>query len=413
MSKRRVVITGLGCVTSLGNDVDAFFADVCAGKSGIGPVTRFNTDEFDVKFGGQVADFTPKHVEKREMKKLDRFAIYAMEAAGEAIIDSGLDFDQEDRWRCGSIIGSGIGGMEEFAAGIDRLTTKGPKKMSPFVVPKIMCNAGCGNVSIQHGLRGPNHAIATACASAGHAIGDAADVIRHGIADVMIAGGSEAAVTTMGLACFQALRALSHRNEDPQKASRPFDIDRDGFVLSEGAGIMVLEDYEHAKARGATIYAELLGWGQSADGSHITAPLEDGAGAAHAITRSLEDSGIDIEAVDYINAHGTSTPLGDKAETSAIKRVFGDRQKPIVVSSTKGVTGHPLGAAGGLEAVICVKAIQESIAPPTINLDTPDPDCDLDYVPHTARSMNIDVALSNSFGFGGHNVCVVVGKVKD
>ncbi len=411
MSRRRVVITGLGCVTSLGNSVNGFFDDVVHGKSGIRPFSRFDLTDFDVTFGGEIPDFEPVHTEKRDLKKLDRFALYAMEAAGDAIAESGLDLSKEDPWRCGSIIGSGIGGLESFEYGYNRMKAKGPRKMSPFTVPMMMCNAACGNVSIRYGLRGPNHAIATACASAGHAIGDAAEAIRHNVADVVITGGSEAAVTPMGLACFIALRALSKRNDEPTLASRPFDADREGFVLAEGCGILVLEELEHAKARNAPIYGELLGWGQSADGSHITAPLEDGAGAGYAMQRALQDAALNPEDVSYINAHGTSTPLGDKAETQAVKRVFGDAAKSVAVSSTKGVTGHPLGAAGGLEAIICAKAIKEGIIPPTANLDTPDPDCDLDYVPNTARQADVKVAMSNSFGFGGHNVSLVMGKL--
>ncbi len=411
--RRRVVITGLGCVTSLGNDVDQVFADVCAGKSGIGPITRFDTADFDVKFAGQVPDFEPQHMSKRDAKKVDRFAMYAVEAAGDAIAQSGIDFEKEDLWRCGTIIGSGIGGLEELENSHRRLVEKGPSKVSPFTVPKMMCNAGCGNVSIHFGLRGPNHSIATACASAGHAIGDACEAIRHGIADVIITGGSEAAVTPLGLACFCSLRALSKRNEEPTLASRPFDADRDGFVLAEGCGILVLESLEHAQARGATIIAELLGWGQSADGSHITAPLEDGSGAGHAMQLALDDAGLTPQDVSDINAHGTSTPLGDKAETTAVKRIFGDHAASVPVSSTKGVTGHPLGAAGGIEAVLCVKAVTEGVMPPTVNLTTPDPDCDLDYVPGTARQTQVDVAMSNSFGFGGHNVSLIVGKPRD
>lgn len=410
MSKKRVVITGIGFVTSLGNDVDEVFTQICHAKSGIHAIDRFDTTDFKVKFAGQVPSFVPRHVEKREVKKLDRFALYALESAVDAVNQSGLDFEKEDLWRCGAVIGSGIGGLEELETGHTRLMTKGPSKVSPFTVPKMMCNAGCGNVSIHYGLRGPNHAIATACASAGHAIGDACEIIRHGIADVMITGGAEASVTPMGLACFEALRALSDRNDAPELASRPFDLDRNGFVLAEGAGIMVLESLEHAQARGAVILAELLGWGQSADGSHITAPREDGAGAGHAMKLALKDAELNADQIGYINAHGTSTPLGDKAESAAVRRVLGSAADSCPVSSTKGSTGHPLGAAGGIEAVLCVKALETGILPPTANLDTPDPDCDLDYVPKVAREVPIKVAMSNSFGFGGHNVSLLMGK---
>ncbi|MEM9345655.1 MAG: beta-ketoacyl-ACP synthase II [Planctomycetota bacterium] len=415
MSKRRVVITGLGWVTSLGTDVNEVYSQLLAGTSGIRPITRFDTAEYATKFGGQVMDWDgPTNFEpierKKYAKKLDRFAQFALNASIDAVEDSGLDFEKEDAWRCGSIIGSGVGGMEEFAEGHRKLLEKGPSRVSPFMVPKLMCNAAAGNVSIHYGLRGPNSAATTACASAGHAILSASEAIRHGVADVMISGGSEAALTPLGTACFIALKALSKRNDEPEKASRPWDQDRDGFVLAEGAGIVVLEEYEHAKARGAKIYGELLGAGQSADGSHITAPLEDGAGAAYAMQASLNDAGVNASDIGYINAHGTSTGLGDLAETKAVKRVFGDDTK-VMVSSTKSMLGHSLGAAGGIEAVILAKAIETGQLPPTINLDNPSEGCDLDYIPHTAREADIKVAMSNSFGFGGHNVCIVVGKV--
>ena len=413
MSKRRVVVTGLGWVTSLGDGVKSVWQDLVAGKSGISNITRFDTEEFGIHFAGQVpTDWEASNIEPRASKRLDRFAQYAVNAAVDAVNDAGLDFtsSEELRWRSGSIIGSGIGGIEEFETQHRKLIEKGPRRVSPFMIPRMMCNAGSGNVSIHFGLRGPNTAIATACASAGHAIGDAFNAIRYNQADVMLTGGSEAAVTPIGLACFVALKALSKRNEDPQSASRPFDKDRDGFVLAEGAGILVLEEYEHAKARGATIYAEMLGAGSSADGSHITAPLEDGAGAAYAMKSALNDAEIDAASVNYINAHGTSTGLGDVAETRAIKSVFGDKARDVAISSTKSMTGHLLGASGGIESIISVKAIEEQVAPPTINLDEPDEECDLDYVPKVAREMKIERAMSNSFGFGGHNVSLVFGK---
>ncbi|MEM6257366.1 MAG: beta-ketoacyl-ACP synthase II [Planctomycetota bacterium] len=415
MSKRRVVITGLGWVTSLGTDVNEVYNQLLAGTSGIRPITRFDTTDYATKFGGQVMDWDgPTNFEpierKKYAKKLDRFAQFALNASIDAVKDSGLDFEKEDAWRCGSIIGSGVGGMEEFAEGHQKLLEKGPSRVSPFMVPKLMCNAAAGNVSIHYGLRGPNSAATTACASAGHAILSASEAIRHDVADVMITGGSEAALTPLGTACFIALKALSKRNDEPKKASRPWDQDRDGFVLAEGAGIVVIEEYEHAKARGAKIYGELLGAGQSADGSHITAPLEDGAGAAYAMQASLDDAGVNASDIGYINAHGTSTGLGDLAETKAVKRVFGGDTK-VMVSSTKSMLGHSLGAAGGIEAVILAKAIETGQLPPTINLDNPSEGCDLDYIPHTAREADVKVAMSNSFGFGGHNVCIVVGKV--
>lgn len=415
MSKRRVVITGLGWVTSLGTSVDQVWDKLLAGTSGIHPIERFDTAEFSTKFGGEVLGWDgPTNFEKPERgklaKKLDRFAQFALNASIDAVNDSCLAFDKEDPWRCGVIIGSGVGGIEEFAEGHRRLLEKGPSRVSPFMVPKLMCNAGAGNVSIHYGLRGPNSATTTACASAGHAVLSAADAIRHNVADVMITGGSEAALNPLGTACFIALKALSRRNDAPEKASRPWDKDRDGFVLAEGAGIVVLEEYEHAKARGAKIYGELLGAGQSADGSHITAPLEDGAGAAHAMQASLDDAEVNPADVTYINAHGTSTGLGDLAETKAIKRVFGEKTK-VQVSSTKSMLGHSLGAAGGIEAVLCAKTIQTGKIAPTINLDNPSEGCDLDYVPHDARDADVKVVLSNSFGFGGHNVCLVMGKI--
>ena len=411
MERRRAVITGLGWVTSLGMSVDSVWNDLVAGKSGIGPITRFNTDAYPTKFGGEVRDWTAPNVDKREAKRIDRFAQFAVNAAVDAVKDAGLDFTKEDVWRCGSIVGSGIGGIEEFEEGHAKMIAKGPMRVSPFMVPKLMCNAGSGNISINFKIKGPNSAVATACASAAHAIGEAAKCIRYGEADIMITGGSEAALTPLGLACFVALRALSERNDSPTTASRPFDKDRDGFILSEGAGILVLEEYEHAKARGARIYGELLGYGQSADGSHITAPDEEGKGAAYAMEAALKNAFLTVNDIDYINAHGTSTPLGDIAETRAIKRLFKEQAYKIPVSSTKSMTGHLLGASGGIEAIITAKALQSGIMPPTINLNTPDPECDLDYVPNVAREKKLKIAMSNSFGFGGHNVSLIIGTV--
>ncbi|MEM1212267.1 MAG: beta-ketoacyl-ACP synthase II [Planctomycetota bacterium] len=411
MQERRVAITGLGWATGLGLEVEPAWQKLLDGVSGISMVERWDASEHAVRIGGEVKDFEGgPHVEVRTAKKMDRFAQFAMHASIEAVNDSGLDFSKEDPWMCGSIIGSGVGGIQEFADGHARLVAKGPNRLSPFMVPKLMCNAACGNVSIHYGLQGPNFATTTACASAGHAIGAGADSIRLNQADVIIAGGSEAALTALGLGCFIGLKALSKRNDAPTLASRPFDEDRDGFVLSEGAGIVILEELEHAKARGATLYAEVLGWGQSADGSHITAPLEDGAGAAHAMTLALKHSGVNPEQVDYINAHGTSTGLGDLAETKAVKRVFGE-DTAVPVSSTKSMTGHLLGASGGVEAIACAKALHTGIAPPTINLENPGEGCTLDYIPNTARQVDPKIALSNSFGFGGHNVSLVLGKL--
>ncbi|HEX7009153.1 MAG TPA: beta-ketoacyl-ACP synthase II [Phycisphaeraceae bacterium] len=410
-NRRRVVITGLGWVTSLGASVEQVWQALLAGQSGIRPITRFDTTQYSVKFGGEVSNWTPANLDKRDAKRLDRFAQFALDAAIDAVRDADLDFSKENPWRCGAIVGSGIGGIEEFESGYRKLLEKGPDRVSPFMVPKLMCNAGSGNISIHWGLKGPNSAVTSACASAAHAIGEAAEAIRYDAADIMITGGSEAALTPLGLACFIALRALSTRNDEPQRASRPFDKDRDGFILSEGAGIIVLEEYEHARQRGARIYAELLGVGQSADGSHITAPDEQGRGAAYAMEVALKDAGISTHDVDYINAHGTSTPLGDVAETRAIKLLFNSQASRVAVSSTKSMTGHLLGASGGIEAIITAKAIQTGALPPTINLDEPDEECDLDYIPHTAREANVRYAMSNSFGFGGHNVSLVMGKI--
>ncbi len=413
MSKRRVVITGLGWVTSLGNDVGKVWQDLIKGRSGITTITRFDTSEYSTKFGGEITDWDGgPNLDKRESKRLDRFAQFALNASIDAIRDASIDFEKEDVWRCGSIIGTGIGGIEEFETGYRRLLDKGPSRVSPFMVPRLMCNAASGNVSIYFHIRGPNSAVATACASAAHAIGESLDCIRHGTADIMITGGSEAALTPLGLACFVALKALSKRNDDPQGASRPFDKTRDGFILSEGAGILVLEEYEHARTRGANIYAELLGYGQSADGSHITAPDADGRGAAHAMDAAIANAGVNIDDIDYVNAHGTSTPLGDAAETRAIKITFGeDLARKLPVNSTKSMTGHLLGASGGIEAIITAKAIETGAIPPTINYDEPDEECDLDYVPNTAREASVRVAMSNSFGFGGHNVSLLLGGV--
>lgn len=411
MSKRRVVITGMGCVTSLGLTVEGVWEKVVAGTSGVGIISRFDTSEHTVKIGGQVADWNSPNIEPREAKRLDRFSQFALNAALDATKDAGIDFANLNPWRCGSIIGTGIGGIEEFEVGYLKMVKKGPSRVSPFMVPKLMCNAGSGNVAIHFGIKGPNAAVATACASAGHAIGAAVDTIRNDAADVMITGGSEAALTPLGLACFIALKALSKRNDDPTRASRPFDKDRDGFILAEGAGILVLEEYEHAKARGANIHGELMGYGSSCDGSHITAPLEDGAGAAHAMKMAMKDSGLNTDQIGYINAHGTSTGLGDIAETRAVKKLFGERAYQIPVNSTKSMTGHLLGASGGAEAIFTTKVIQTGILPPTINLDNPDEQCDLDYIPNVARNAQVQYGMSNSFGFGGHNVSLIIGKI--
>jgi 3-oxoacyl-[acyl-carrier-protein] synthase II len=410
---RRVVVTGLGLATSLGCQVAEFWSRICESQSGIGPISLFDTARYRVHFGGEVRNFTTEgYVPPKESKRLDRFTQFAIVSAIEAVKDSGLDFTREDAFRCGVIIGSGVGGLAEFETQFTRLLEKGPEKVSAFTIPKMIVNAASGHVSIQWGLRGPCTAVATACASATNAMGDAFRTIQYGDADVMITGGTEAGMTPMGLSGFCAMRALSERNDEPVRASRPFDRDRDGFVLAEGAGVVVFEELEHAKARGANIYAEVLGYGITADGGHITQPDEHGTGAARAMTKALNDAKLNTSDVGYINAHGTSTPLGDAAETCAIKSVFGEHAKSVSISSTKSQIGHLLGASGGVEIIASILAIRDGVIPPTINLDNPDERCDLDYTPHTARQRKISVAMSNSFGFGGHNGSIIVGKVR-
>ncbi|MBV8488630.1 MAG: beta-ketoacyl-ACP synthase II [Planctomycetaceae bacterium] len=408
---RRVVITGMGVVTSLGLSLDSFWDALCAGQSGIGPLTLFDTSDFKVHFGGEVRDWDPvARFGAKEARHLDRFAQFALVAAEAAVQDSGIDFRQLPPEQCGVFIGSGIGGLNEFETQHATMIHKGPSRISPFTIPKLMVNAGSGHVSIRWGLQGPCSAIATACASAANAIGDAFKLIQSHDADVMISGGSEAAITHMGLGGFAAMRALSTRNDDPARASRPFDRDRDGFVLGEGAGILILEAEEIARARGARIYAEVLGYGMSADGWHITAPDEQGRGAARAMKRCLADARIAGHDVDYVNAHGTSTPLGDLAETIAMKRVFESHAPRLQISSTKSQLGHLLGASGGVELIISALAIQTGVLPPTINLETPGEDCDLDYIPNVAREARVNYVMSNSFGFGGHNASLLVGR---
>jgi 3-oxoacyl-[acyl-carrier-protein] synthase II len=414
MNKRRVAITGMGCITALGETVDGLFAALCEGKSGISKVESFDVSEFPVRFGGEIKNFdVTKYIEQRESKRMDRFTQFAISAASRAVEDSGLDFLKEEVYRTGVIIATGIGGIKEIEEQHQRLLNKGPTKVSPFCVPRLMANAASGNIAIRYGLRGANFCVSSACASASNAIGEAFCNIASGRSDIIITGGSEAALTPVGLASFCAAKSLSTRNDDPKRACRPFDRDRDGFVLSEGAGILVLEEYEHARGRGANIYAELLGYGATDDGYHITAPLPDGAGAAKAMEFALADGGIKKEKVDYINAHGTGTQLNDVAESTAIKNVFGECAYQLAVSSTKSSLGHLLGAAGAVELIICCKAITDSVIPPTINLENQDECCDLkmDYVPKEARDAVVNVAMSNSLGFGGHNACLVVGKV--
>src|SRR5918993_3606533 len=389
---RRVVITGMGVVTSLGETVDELWEALCAGRSGIKTVTRWDFSKYPVRFGGECTNFdvTRYNVDTREAKRLDRFGQFGIAASVNAVNDAGLDFDKEDRFRCGVLIGSGIGGIETLEEQNRVLLERGVGRVSPFTVPRLMVNAASGNVSIMFKINGPNTAVATACATGSNAIGDAMRFIQHDQADVMIGGGSEAALCELGMASFCAARALSTRNDEPHRASRPWDKDRDGFVMAEGAGVVILEEYEHAKARGARIYAELVGYGMSADAHHITAPDEDGRGAALAMRLALKDGGVAPDAVDYINAHGTSTPLGDVAETKAVKRTLGEHARKVALSSTKSQMGHLLGASGGVEAVITCLAVHRNLLPPTIILDNPEPELDLDFVPHKARDRKVD-----------------------
>ena len=414
MNKRRVAITGLGCITALAESADGLFSALCEGRSGVSLIESFDVSEYPVKFGGEIKNFdVTRYIDQRESKRMDRFTQFAVAAASQAVKDSGLDFSREDPYRAGAIVGTGIGGIKEIEEQHIRLLNKGPRKVSPFGVPRLMGNAASGNIAIAYGLRGPNIGVMSACASGSHAIGEAFSNIVSGRSDIIITGGTEAALTPIGLASFCSARSLSVRNNDPAGASRPFDKDRDGFVLSEGAGILVLEEYEHAKGRRARIYAELLGYGATDDGYHITAPLPDGAGAAKAMELAMADGGVEKERVNYINAHGTGTQLNDAAESIAIKNAFGSHAYKLLVSSTKSCLGHSLGATGAIELLICCKAISDSVIPPTINLENQDPLCDLkmDYVALEARQCKVDVALSNSLGFGGHNACLVVGKV--
>jgi 3-oxoacyl-[acyl-carrier-protein] synthase II len=410
---RRVVVTGLGLITSLASDVEAFWKRLLAGSSGISRIEHFDTSGYTVHIGGEVKDFTSDtYLPKHEAKHLDRFSQMAVGAAVQAVNDSGLDLAKiEDPFHVGVIVGSGIGGLAEFEAQHKRLVERGPMKVSPYMVPKLMINAAAGQISIFYGVKGPNAGVANACASASNAIGQSFWVIQNDEADVMITGGAEAALTPMGLAGFCANRALSTRNDEPERASRPFDRDRDGFVLSEGAGIIVLEEYERAKRRGAKMYAEMIGFGMSGDGTHIVQPDPEGRGAAYAMQQMLKDASAEADSVDHINAHGTGTPLGDVAETKAVKIIFGDHARRIAISSTKSSVGHLLGASGGVETIATVLALRDQVAPPTINLENPDPACDLDYVPLVPREMRIRSAACNSFGFGGHNACLLLQKI--
>ena len=410
LSKRRVVVTGLGIISPVGNRVEEAWKNIVAGKNGIGSITRMDCSAFTTRIGGEIKGFdVSEYMAAKEARRMDVFMHYGFASCRQAIEDAGLEVDDGNADRIGVVYGSGIGGLETIEAGYSKYISldRSPRRISPFFIPGTIINMISGHVSIAYGLRGPNLSIVTACTTGTHSIGMAARTIASGDADVMIAGGAEMATTVLGLGGFCSAKALSTRNDDPEHASRPWDLDRDGFVLSDGAGALVLEEYEQARARGATILAEVAGFGMSADAHHITAPLESGDGARLCMKNALADAGMNPDEVDYVNAHGTSTPLGDKAETQAIHRTFGDHAKGLAVSSTKSVTGHLLGAAGAVEAIFSVLAIRDGIAPPTMNYDTPDPDCDLDYVPNEARQMKIRVSLSNSFGFGGTNGTVV------
>jgi len=404
-------VTGLGVVSPVGNDVESFWASLIAGRSGITRVTRFDASDFRTRIAAEVKDFDALvYMDKKEIRRTDLYVQYAIAASSQALSDSGLDLAAEDATRIGVIIGTGIGGIATFEEQTELMLAKGPSRVSPFFIPMMIANMASGQVSIQFGLKGPNTTTVSACASGAHAIGEAFQAIKSDQADIMVTGGSEATITKMAMAGFCALKAMSTRNDEPTRASRPFERDRDGFVMGEGAGILVLEEYEHARARGATILAEMVGYGSTGDAYHITAPPPEGEGAARAMAMALKEAGLKPADVDYINAHGTSTDLNDKYETAAVKTVFGEDARRLAISSTKSMTGHLLGAAGGVEAVATVLTISRELLPPTVNFENRDPDCDLDYVPNEARPATVRAALSNSFGFGGHNVSLAIRR---
>ena len=412
MTKRRVVITGLGIVCPVGNNIKESWENILAGKSGVSEITDFDVSDFSVKFAAQVKNFDASaYLPKKNLKKMDVFIHYGIAAANQAITDAGLEVTEQNAERIGVAVGSGIGGLPMIEQNVEAMLNSGPRRISPFFVPGTIINMISGNLSIEYGLKGPNISIVTACTTGTHCIGEAARIIAYGDADVMVAGGAEMANCQLGLAGFSAARALSTRNDDPATASRPWDKDRDGFVLGDGAGVLVLEEYEHAKKRGANIYAELIGYGMSGDAYHMTQPSPGGEGAARCMRNAMSDAGINADQVDYINAHGTSTPAGDLAETQAVKTALGSRAYEVAVSSTKSMTGHLLGAAGGIEAVFTTLAIRDQVAPPTINIFNQDPECDLDFVANAAREMKVDLALSNSFGFGGTNGTLAFKKI--
>ena len=407
-SARRVVVTGLGVVTSLGHDVETFWSNLVAGRCGIKRISLFDPSDFASQIGAEVRDWdAAQHMDPKEARRNDRYTHFGFVAAKQAFVDSGIDMNREDRDRVGVMIGSGIGGMFTFETQLKVLAERGPRKVSPFTIPSLIGNMCAGLVAIEYGARGPNFGLVSACATGTHALGEAAHAIRRGDADVMIAGGSEAAITPFAYASFCAMKAMSTRNDAPEKASRPFDRSRDGFIMGEGAGVVVLESLEHARARGAKIYCELAGYAATCDAFHITQPDPEGKGLSMAMKRALASAAVAPESIDYINAHGTSTPYNDKFETLAIKKIFGEHARKVAISSTKSMTGHLLGAAGGIESVICVKTLQSQVIAPTINLEDPDPDCDLDYVPNVARHAKVEAVLSNNLGFGGQNAAVV------
>ena len=412
LSQRRVVVTGLGIISPVGLSVQEAWDNIIAGSSGIRPITEFDVSEFPVRFGGTIEGFdVSSYVSKKDARRMERFIHYGVAAGTQAIRDAGLEITEQNAERIGASIGSGIGGLRGIEKNYDAFLKGGPRKISPLFVPANIINMIAGNLSITYGLKGPNIAMVTACTSGTHSIGEAARIIAYGDADAMLAGGAEMATTHTGLGGFAAARALSTRNDDPGTASRPWDRDRDGFVLGDGAGVMVLEEYQHARARGATIYAEVSGYGMSGDAYHMTQPSKNGEGAARCMRNAIRDAGLNPDQIDYINAHGTSTPAGDVAEVQAIKTALGEHARKVAVSSTKSMTGHLLGAAGGVEAIFSVMAIRDQIAPPTINQITADPDCDLDFVPNEARKMKINAAMSNSFGFGGTNGAIVFTRL--
>ena len=413
MSKR-VVITGLGCISPIGNDVPTTWQSLTDGKSGAGPITRYDTSDFKTKIAAEVKDFDGKDIfGYREARRLDPYAQYAIASSLEAQEDAGLKIDDQNRTKIGVVIGSGIGGMSTLFRELKVFDEKGPRRVSPFMVPMMIADSAGSLVAIRLGIRGPNMAVVTACATGTNAIGEATEIIRRDQADVMFAGGSDSVFLPIAMASLSNMTALSKRNDEPERASRPFDLDRDGFVMGEGAGVLLLESLEHAQERGARILAEVIGYGFTNDAFHIAAPAENGSGAAECMQQALDRAGLNVTDIDYINAHGTSTVLNDRSETAAIKTVFGEQAYTIPISSTKSMTGHLLGAAGALEAIVCVKALQDSVLPPTINYETPDPECDLDYVPNTARTAQVKHIMSNSFGFGGHNATLIFSQYSE